>query len=116
MSINTTQSGITNTIYNFLNYFFPYKALSYDQVIERAKKEFTSNPNAEQIINRIAQRLKEENYEQSASIWHTPQITLNWTDTLWIQSQDISKQDEAIIIAATQFITQLPNVKISELK
>ncbi|QLH36280.1 MAG: hypothetical protein HWD61_09190 [Parachlamydiaceae bacterium] len=59
----------------------PYKVLTYEEVIEKARKQFKNHPNHIQILERISKRLEDCHYREAVLNDKRPQIDLIESDS-----------------------------------
>lgn len=91
--------------------------LSYDEVMQKARKDFKYYPNSQAIITRIETRLQDIGYANMIKNGKMPSICLNWEDTLWGPGiDDLSIDEKLIISSASGFLQSIPGVLITILK
>jgi len=88
---------------------------SVKQILDKAKEEFRNSKYKNLIVDRIAQRLKEEDYQTYYDKNETPHITFNWEDTQW-NHEDYRGDLKEVIRCATGFLDKLPGVATTRLK
>lgn len=88
--------------------------LTFNEVIQKANRDFANDAYKDAIIERIGRRLQEEKYQEAIDDQRSPHILLNWEDTLW--GEDYNETESKIIHASTEFIGKLPGIVCTALK
>ena len=68
--------------------------LSYEQLIQKAKEYFASDPEKDEIIKRIEKRLKEQHYEEQIKSGKKPSLVFSWEDANWATDSHLLKGEE----------------------
>ncbi len=103
-------------IYVALNRFQPrheYRALTYEETIEKAKKKFHRTLDDYDIVDRIKERLKDCNYKEDVENGRRPQIDIidsdYFNDPLGMELDDEMQNN----YKAIKFIQHLPKMHIA---